>query len=89
MVTGIMGCTVVGDFAASLQFTNDRVAPVSNIAGTANLLVGIDKYKRLHCILMLLNCSSLTFPTYLMSTGYFSFPAPSLNLYLYYLALPS
>ena len=36
MVKGIMDCMVAGSFPASLQLTNDRVAPVSNIAGTVN-----------------------------------------------------
>ena len=39
MVKGVVVCMVAGSFTASLQLTNDRVAPVSNIAGTANLWV--------------------------------------------------
>ena len=39
IVKGIVVCTVAGSFAASLQLTNDRIAPVSNISGTENLWV--------------------------------------------------
>ena len=52
MVKGIMGCTVVGSFSASLQLTNGCVTPVSNIAATANPLVWIGKYNRPYCIVM-------------------------------------
>ena len=74
---GIVVFTVAGSFAASLQLTNDHMAPVSNIAGTVNPWVLSGKNNRPHCTLMILNCSSSTFPTYLMSTGYASFPDPS------------
>ena len=39
MVKGIMSCTVVGSFSASLQLTNNHVAPVCNKARKANLWV--------------------------------------------------
>ena len=35
-VKGVVVCTVAGSFAANLHLTNNCVAPVSNIAGTAN-----------------------------------------------------
>ena len=38
-VKGVVVCTVVGSFSASLQLTNDYVVPVSNIAGTENLCI--------------------------------------------------
>ena len=38
-VKGIIGYEVAGSFSASLQLTNNRMVPVSNIAGTANLWV--------------------------------------------------
>ena len=36
IVRGIVACMVAGSFAANFQLTNDHIAPVSNIAGTAN-----------------------------------------------------
>ena len=36
IVKGIVVCIVAGSFAASLWLTNDRIAPISNIASTAN-----------------------------------------------------
>ena len=36
IVRGIVVCTVAGSFAANFQLTNDHVAPVSNIDGTAD-----------------------------------------------------
>ena len=33
---GVVVCTVAASFDASLQLTNDHVAPVSNIVGTVN-----------------------------------------------------
>ena len=57
------------------------MAPVSNIADTVNPWVFIGKYKRPYCILMLLKLGYLTFPAYLISDSYISFPVPSLNLY--------
>ena len=38
-IKGIMGYTVASNFFASLQLTNVRVAPVSNMADTANAWV--------------------------------------------------
>ena len=35
-VRGAIVCTVAGNCAANLQLTNDCVAPMSSIAGTAN-----------------------------------------------------
>ena len=35
-VRGVMVCIIAGSFAANLQLTNDRVVPVSSIAGTTN-----------------------------------------------------
>ena len=35
-VKGFVVYTIAGSFAANLRLTNDRVAPVSSIAGTAN-----------------------------------------------------
>ena len=35
-IRGIVVYMVAGSFAASLQLTNDHVAPVSKISGTAN-----------------------------------------------------
>ena len=35
-VIGVMGCTVASSFSASLRLTNDHMAPVSNVANTAN-----------------------------------------------------
>ena len=52
---GIMGYRVVGNFSASLWLTNNRVVPVSNIAGIANPWVWTGKHKRPCCILVLLN----------------------------------
>ena len=57
MVRGIMGCTATGSFSASLQLANDCVAPMSNITDTVNLWVSIGKYKKPHCILILLRYS--------------------------------
>ena len=39
IVKSIVVYMVAGSFAASLQLTNDHMAPVSNIARTANLWV--------------------------------------------------
>ena len=83
-VSGVVIYTIAGSFAANLQLMNDRIAPVSSIAGTANPWVYTDKYNRPHCICMLLIDDFSTFPTYLTSTGCISFPAPSLGLYPYY-----
>ena len=85
---GIVVCMVAGSFAASLWLTNNRVVPVSNMAGIANLWVWTDKYNRLCYIFALLNCELSAFPTYLMSADYISFPVPSQSLCQYYLALP-
>ena len=38
-VSGVVVYTIAGSFAANLQVTNDCMAPVSSIAGTANLWV--------------------------------------------------
>ena len=86
IVKGVVVCTVASSFATSLPLTNDHIAPVSNIAGNANLWVLTGKYNRPHCILMLLNYDLSTFPAYLISTYYISFPAPFWSSCLYYLA---
>ena len=52
---GFIICIVAGSFCASFQLTNMCVAPVSNITDTAHPWVLIGKYKRPHCILMMLN----------------------------------
>ena len=54
-VSGIMVYTIAGSFAANLRLTNDHVAPVSSIAGTANPWVWTDRYNRPHCVCILLN----------------------------------
>ena len=36
-IRGAVVCTVAGNCAANLWLTNDRVAPVSSMAGTTNL----------------------------------------------------
>ena len=76
-IRGVVVYTIAGSFAANLWLTNDHVAPVSSIAGTANPWLYTDKYKRPHCVCMLLSDGLSTFPTYLLSTGCISFPAPS------------
>ena len=48
-------CTVTANSYPSLRLTNNHMAPVFNIADTMNLWVFIDKYKRPHCILILLS----------------------------------
>ena len=88
-VRGIMVCTIAGRFFASLQLTNNCVEPVSSIADITNPWILIGKYKRLYCILILLNSGWPTFPTYLMSTGYISIPVLSPGSCLGYSALPS
>ena len=50
-----MGCTVGNSFSAGLHLINDCKAPVSNIADTGNPWILIGKYKKLHCVLMLLS----------------------------------
>ena len=77
MVRSIVVCMVAGSFSASLWLINDCMAPLSKIANTANLRVLVSKNKRLCCILMLLKSGWPTFPTYLMSASYVSFPVPS------------
>ena len=54
-VRGIVGCVLARSFSASLQITNDHMAPVSNIADTVNLWVLIGKYKRPCCIPIVLS----------------------------------
>ena len=54
-VSGFIICMLAGRFSASLQLTNDYVAPVSSIADTANLRVFSSQYKKPYCILMLLS----------------------------------
>ena len=76
-VRGAVVCTVAGNCAANLWLTNDQVAPVSSMAGTANPWVYTDRYKRPRCICTLLSNGLSTFPAYLISTGCISFPAPS------------
>ena len=39
IVKNFISCTIAGSFAASFLLTNNRVAPVSIIAGTAKPLV--------------------------------------------------
>ena len=43
MVKGVVVYTVAGSFAASLQLTSDRVVPVSNMDGSENPGVCINK----------------------------------------------
>ena len=88
-VRSIVVCTVAGSFAASLQLTNNCMAPVSNIAAIVNPWVWTNKYNGLHCTFTLLNYGSSTFPAYLMPTSYISFPAPSWGSCRYYFTLPS
>ena len=76
-VRGAIVCTVAGNYAANLRLTNDRIAPVSSTAGTVNPWVYTDRYKRPRCVCTLLSNGLSTFPTYLMSAGCISFPAPS------------
>ena len=83
-VSGIVVYIIAGSFAANLQLMNNRVVPVSSIAGTANPWVYTDKYNRPHCICTLLNDDLSTFPTYLTSASCISFPASSLGLCPYY-----
>ena len=83
-VSGVVVYTIASSFAANLQLKNDRVAPVSSIAGTANPWVYTDKYNRPRCVCILLNDGLSTFPTYLTFAGCISFPAPSLYLCPYY-----
>ena len=78
MVSGFAICTVAGSFFARFWLTNDHMLPVSNIPNTVNPWVLIGKYKRPHCILMLLSLDETAFPTYLMSASYISFPTLSL-----------
>ena len=42
-VSGIMIYTIADSFSANLQLTNDRIAPVSTIAGIKNPWVYTDK----------------------------------------------
>ena len=42
-VKGVVVCILASSFAASLQLTNNYVAPVSNIAGTGKPWVQTDK----------------------------------------------
>ena len=86
-VRGVIVYTVAGSCAANLWLTNDRIAPMSSMAGTANPWVYTDRYKRPHCICMLLSNGLSTFPAYLMSAGCISFPAPSHCLCPYYWTL--
>ena len=86
-VRGDVVCTVAGNCAASLWLTNDCVAPVSSMAGTANPWVYMDRCKRPCCVCTLLSNGLSTFPTYLISTGCISFPAPSHCLCPYYWTL--
>ena len=37
IIKDVGGCTVAGSFSASLQLTNNHVAPVFNTTDTANL----------------------------------------------------
>ena len=83
-IRGVVVYTVAGSCAANLWLMNDHIAPMSSIAGTANPWVYTDRYKRPHCICVLLSNSLSTFPAYLMSTGCISFPAPSHCLCPYY-----
>ena len=83
-VKGDVVCTVAGNCAANLRLTNDRVAPMSSIAGTANPWVYTDRYKKPHCVCTLLSNGLSTFPACLMSAGCISFPAPSHCSCLYY-----
>ena len=76
-VRGAVVCTVAGNCAANLRLTNDRIAPVSSMAGIANPWVYTDRYKRPCCICILLSNGLSTFPTYLISASCVSFPAPS------------
>ena len=76
-VRGVVVYTVAGSCAANLWLTNDRIAPMSSMAGTANPWVYTDRYKRPRCICTLLSNGLSTFPAYLISTGCISFPAPS------------
>ena len=84
MVRGVVVYAIAGSLAANLQLTNNHVVPVSSIAGTANPRVWTDKYNRLHCICTLLSYELSTFPTYLTSAGYVSFPVPSQSSSQYY-----
>ena len=88
MVRGFMVYIVAGSFFASLQLTNNYMAPVSSIADTENFLVLTGKYKIPHCILMLLSLGYSTFSAYIISTGYVSFPIFSTGLCLDYSVLP-
>ena len=88
MLKGIMGCTVAASFSASLQLTNNYIAPVSNIADTVNPWLWIGLYKRPCWVSMLLNYGYSTFPAYLVTASYVNFPAPSPSLCLDYLASP-
>ena len=88
-VRGTVGCMVADSFSASLQLTHNHMESVSNIADTENPWVLIGKNKRPCCTLILLSSDWLTFPTYLMSTSYISFPLPSPDSCLGYSALPS
>ena len=80
MVRGVMVYRIAGSFAANLRLTNDHVAPVSSIAGTANPWVWMDKYNKPSCICTLLCYELSTFPTYLISASYVSFPVLSPSL---------
>ena len=48
IIKGIVICMVAGSFTASLQFTNNCVAPVFNKVGTANSWIWTGKYNRPH-----------------------------------------
>ena len=52
-ITVIVVYMVAGSYPASLLLTNDHVAPVSNIVGTANLWLWTRKYKKPCCVLTL------------------------------------
>ena len=52
----------MGSYEANLRLINDRVAPVSSIAGTANPCVYTDKYSRPRCVCTLLSKGVSTFP---------------------------
>ena len=68
-IRSIVVYTVAGSCAANLWLTNDHVASMSSMAGTANPWVYTDRYKRPCCICALLSNGLSTFPAYLMSAG--------------------
>ena len=67
-------CMVSSSYSVSYVLTNNSLAPISIIADTKNLCILLGKYKRPYYIFKVLSFNQSTFSTYLMSTGYISFP---------------